>query len=107
MKRRKANYKFTSKKHPVRAIASTILGFIAVVTYVIAMVISTKQRGEVEPQMGIPTLLGFLYACVGLYFGIASRFEKEKFYLFCYIGMVLNTIAVAMSIFTIYLGVRG
>lgn len=105
--RRKANYKFTNKKHPVRAIAATILGTLAVATYIISIVLATKQRGTVGPQIGISTLLGFIYACVGLYLAIVSRMEKEKFYLFCYVGMVLNAIAIATGILTIYLGFKG
>lgn len=105
MKKRE-NYKFTNKKHPVRAVASTILGVIALTAYVIAIVMTYRNQGNAEPQLGISGLLGLIYACIGLYLGIVSRMEKDKFYLFCYIGMVLNVLVLAIAGFTLYLGIR-
>lgn len=104
MKRRE-NYKFTNKKHPVRAVASTILGVLAITAYVMAIIFSYKEQGNAAPQLGISALLGLLYACVGLYLGIASRFEKEKFYLFCYLGIAFNAIAIGIAAVTLYFGI--
>lgn len=105
--RKRRGYKFTNKKHPTRAVTSTALGVIALVAYIVSIVLATKGRGVVGNQIGLSTLLGFLYACIGLYLAIASRFEKEKYYLFCYVGMAVNFLVIVMAIVTLYLGIRA
>ena len=86
---------------------STILGIISLTAFVVSVYIAFVGKGTIGAQIGIVGVLSFIYAIVGLYLGIVSRFEKEKFYFFCYIGMVLNTLSLAASVVTIYLGVRG
>lgn len=98
-------YKFTNKKHPLRAIMSSSLGVISLAAYIFAILRSFYGRGEIGAEMGIVGLLGLIYACVGLYLGIVSRFEKEKFYLFCYLGIGLNLLTLVLAVVVLYLGI--
>lgn len=105
--KKKKGYKFTNRKHPIRAIISSVLGFLSLFAYVFSILMAYRGRGDVGPQYGIAGLLALLYAGIGFYLGIASRFEKEKFYFFSYVGIVLNFVALLFAGFTIYLGLRG
>ncbi|MDD3369428.1 MAG: DUF6142 family protein [Lachnospiraceae bacterium] len=101
----KKNYIFTNKKHSEKSIMSTILGLIAVISPVVAVFFSFEVAGEARFQYGLAVFFSMLFALAGLVLGIMSRMEKDKFYLFSYVGIILNVLALAEVSIILYAGV--
>ena len=102
---RRPGYMFTNKSHPERGIFSTALGLLAVVSTVLAVYLSFRGRGEANPRYGLAVLFSLLFSLAGLVLGILSHMEKDKFYLFPRIGIVLNGLEIILAAFILYAGV--
>lgn len=103
----KANYIFTNKKHSKRGIMSTILGIISMISIIAAIYITFLQKGVAAFNYGIAVLLSALFALAGLWLGVRARMEKDRFYIFAYVGIAFNLITVAAVGFILYAGVCG
>lgn len=101
---KKNSYMFTSKQHTQKGIMSTILGVIALVTLAYTVVMSYYKAGDVPIQYGAAALLVMIFAFVGIILGLISKTERDKFYLFAYIGIALNVLALAVISVILYAG---
>jgi multisubunit Na+/H+ antiporter MnhB subunit len=97
---RKKNYIFTNKKHSNRAIMSTILGGISLVSLGIVTYLSYSQGG------GVTGALATIYSLIGLILGILTLREKDIYRIFPVLGTVLNVVALGGVSFLLYLGSR-
>lgn len=100
----KKNYIFTNKEHPKKAIMSTILGVLSVGSLILAAYLSYMDKGAENARYGSACLLALIFAFVGVTLGVLGRMEKDKFYLFCYVGMALNLAAIGMVSLILYAG---
>lgn len=98
------NYIFTNKEHPKKAIMSTILGVLSVGSLVLAAYLSYTEKGAENMRYGSACFLALIFAFVGVILGVLSRMEKDKFYLFSYIGIALNLLAIGMVSLILYAG---
>lgn len=103
----KKNYMFTNKSHPERGIMSTILGILSDVAIGLAVFSSFRMQGNANARLACTIMLAMIFGIAGLTLGILSRLEKDRFYLFPNLGILLNTIAVAATAFILYIGVFG
>lgn len=101
---KKSSYMFTNKEHSQKGIMSTILGVISLATLVYAVYMSYRRVGEVPVQYGAAVMLVMIFAFVGIGLGLVSRTERDKFYLFTYLGIVLNVLALAVISVILYAG---
>lgn len=101
---RKNGYIFTNKSYSKKSIMSTILGLIAVASLVVAAYLSYLGKGAQNPRYGSACVLAMIFAFVGEGLGVAARMEKDRFYLFARIGIVLNLIAIALISVILYAG---
>lgn len=101
---KKNSYMFTSKRHTQKGIMSTILGVISLVTLAYTVVMSYFRAGNVPRQYGVAAMLVMVYAFVGIVLGVVSKTEKDKFYLFAYLGIALNVLALAAISVILYAG---
>lgn len=101
---KKNSYMFTSKQHTQKGIMSTILGVIALATLAYTVVMSYYKAGDVPIQYGAAALLVMIFAFVGIILGLISKTERDKFYLFAYIGIALNVLALAVISMILYAG---
>ncbi len=101
------NYMFTNKSHPQRGIMSTILGILSDGAIGLAVFSAFKAGGAADARMACTVMLALLFAIAGLVLGILSRIEKDKFYFFPNVGILLNGIAVIAVAFILYIGVFG
>ena len=101
---KKNSYMFTSKQHTQKGIMSTILGVISLVTLAYAIVMSYFKSGNVPIQYGAAVLLVMVFAFVGVTLGVISKTERDKFYLFTYLGIVLNVLALVAISVILYAG---
>ncbi len=100
----KKNYIFTNKKYSEKSIMSTILGLISVGSLLLAIYRTFLADGEAMVGYGLTALLALLFSVAGLVLGIMAKIEKDKFYLFAYIGMGTNILALLSIAGMVYLG---
>jgi len=106
-RRKKGGYIFTNKNYPNKGIMSTILGVISICSIVLAVYLTFRLNGEAVLRYGASLFLTTIFSMIGLGIGVASRMEKDKYYLFSYIGIVTNFLAIVAISFILYAGAYG
>lgn len=101
---KKNSYMFTNKQHTQKGIMSTILGVISLATLGYAIVMSYLKSGDIPRQYGTAAMLVMFFAFAGVALGVVSKTERDKFYLFTYLGIVLNVLALAVISVILYAG---
>ena len=100
-------YIFTNKKESKKGIMSAVLGIIALVSLFFAVYETFRNQGQALVKYGVAALFALLFALAGIVLGIMSKMEEARFYLFSYLGIILNLLAIAGIGFIIYAGVYG
>lgn len=98
------NYIFTNKKHSPKSIMSTVLGVIATASLLLAAYLSYAIKGAENMRYGTACFLAMLFAFVGLTLGVLGRMEKDRFYFFSYVGILLNVTAIGLVSLILYAG---
>lgn len=101
---KKNSYMFTNKQHTRKGIMSTILGVISLATLGYAIVMSYLKSGDIPIQYGAAAMLVMFFAFAGVALGVISKTERDKFYLFTYLGIILNVLALAVISVILYAG---
>lgn len=83
---------------------STILGVISLATLAYAIIMSYLKAGNIPRQYGAAALLVMIFAFVGIVLGVFSKTERDKFYLFTYIGIALNVLVLIVISVILYAG---
>lgn len=104
---RRRSYMFTNKSHSDNGKISAALGVISFISLCIIIYTSYRQEGSMNPKLGAASVFALLYAIGGEVLGIMARLEKDKFYIFPNIGLILNTVVIVSVGFLLYLGVSG
>lgn len=86
---------------------STILGTISVAGIVLVVFLTFQAGGVATRQYGTTLLLCMIFAFIGMILGILSKFEKDMFYFFSYLGIFLNLLALAGISVILYAGAYG
>ena len=105
--KRRSNYKFTNKKHPVKAVSSTILGCVSLFGILGAIYLSFLQRGDTKPGYGLTGLLSVAFCVTGLVLGILSFRERDSFYVLSWVGSILNGLILIIVALLFILGLQG
>lgn len=100
-------YIFTNKKESKKGIMSAVLGLIALASLFFAVYETFRNQGQALVKYGVAALFALLFALAGIVLGIMSKMEEDRFYLFSYLGIILNLLAIAGIGFIIYAGVYG
>lgn len=90
---RRPNYIFTNKKHSDKAVMSTILGVISVLSLGAVLYLSSVQKGEAPAGYGVTGFLVAVFSLTGLILGIVTAVEKDRYKLFPCLGILFNLIA--------------
>ena len=83
---------------------ATIRGIISIATLIYTVLMSYRQDGEVPRQYGAAAMLVMVFAFVGIILGVISRMERDKYYLFSYLGIALNVLVLAAISIILYAG---
>ena len=83
---------------------STVLGVLSVASLILAEYLSYMDKGAENMRYGCACFLAMLFAFAGVVLGVFGRMEKDKFYLFSYVGIVLNLLAIGMVSMILYAG---
>ena len=84
MKTEKHGYKFTNKHNTRGGIIAKVLA--AIILLCTGIYISYTDKGEAGIQVGMLGALSFLVSGIGLINGLLSFREKERFYVFSFVG---------------------
>ena len=103
---RKKNYIFTNKKHSDKAIMSTILGVISLVSLGIVTYLSYSQGGVMHGGYGVTGVLATVYSLIGLILGVLTLRDKDIYRFFPVLGTILIVISLGGISFLLYLGSR-
>ena len=105
--KRRANYKFTNKKHPAKAISSTILGCVSLFGIIAAIYLSFLQRGDTKPGYGLTGLLAVIFSVTGVVLGVLSFRERDSFYVLSWVGTILNALILIIVALLFVVGLQG
>lgn len=100
----KNSYMFTNKSHSDRGIMATILGIISLATLAYTLVMSYRNAGNIPSQYGAAALLVTIFAFIGVALGLYSKTERDKYYFFSYLGIILNVVALLVVSAVLYAG---
>lgn len=101
---KKSSFMFTNKEHTLKGIMATILGVISLASLVYIILDSYAKAGNVPLQYGAVAFLTMIFAFVGIVLGVMSKSERDKFYFFSYLGIVLNVLVLATLSVILYAG---
>lgn len=101
---RKKNYIFTNKKHSDKAVMSTILGIISLISMGIVTYLSYCQGGVIHGGYGVAGLLAAIYSLIGLILGIVTLRDRDIYRLFPVLGTIFNFMVLAGISFLLYIG---
>ena len=99
-------YIFTNKKHSDKAIMSTILGMISLVSLGIVTYLSYSRGGVMHGGYGVTGVLATIYSLIGLILGVLTLRDKDIYRFFPVLGTILNVISLGGISFLLYLGSR-
>lgn len=102
-----AKYIFTDKKYSPKSIMSTVLGLISDGALAYAIYSTYKNAGIATQRLGSSGTIILLMSTIGVVLGVVSKSEQDNFYLFSYIGLILNVIALLMVSMILYAGAYG
>ncbi len=97
-------YIFTDKRETRKGIMSTVFGLLSLFSVVYSVYQTFLNQGEALVKYGVAVLLSLIFALVGIVLGILSRMEQDQFYVFSWIGIVLNALTILAVAFLVYAG---
>ncbi|MBR1931856.1 MAG: hypothetical protein IJ833_10380 [Lachnospiraceae bacterium] len=98
------SYMFTNKKHSQKAIMSTILGMISILSLAIVIFLSYRSGGVALTGYGVTGFLATIFSIVGLGLGIAAIRDKIYYRFFPWLGFLLNLLVLGCISFLLYFG---
>lgn len=98
-------YIFTNKKHSEKAIMSTILGIISLVSIGAAVFLTYQRGGDSLAGYGVAGIFAAVFSLIGLALGIDAVRRKDSYRLFPFLGLGFNLLALAGIGFILYVGV--
>lgn len=100
-------YIFTDKRESKKGVMSTALGLIALVSVAAAVYATYRNQGQAMIRYGMAVLFALLFSLVGIVLGVMAKWEKDRFHVFSWLGIVLNLLVIAGISFILYAGVYG
>lgn len=107
MKTKKHGYKFTNKHNTRGGLIATILGVAAIILLCIGIYISYANKGNAGIQVGMLGALSFIISGIGLINGLLSFKEKDRFYVFSFVGCGISGTVWLITVLIIGYGVMA
>ena len=82
------HYIFTDKRESKKGILSAMLGAMSLISVFLTVYFTWQNHGTAYVRYGVVTLLCLIFSAAG----IMAKLEEDKFYLFAWIGIVLNAL---------------
>lgn len=97
-------YMFSSKKHSIMGLISTVLGIISAVMLGAILYLSFQRAGNAGVFVGIIGFISIMTTIWGLIIGIRSFFEEDMYYLTSKLGTGINTLVILAWVYIIIIG---
>ena len=91
-KKEKEMIHFSVRRHTKTGIASTILGGVVILGFLVLSIVSSTARGNAGMLLGVFGILLFGISIFGFYLAYKAFKKKDIFYRYPIIGAVLNGI---------------
>ncbi len=105
MNKRKRKIIYSNKEHTKKGIFSTVLAALSFIFLILMIIISYLRRGEIGGSFGATAVLCTVFSAVGIILGAMGKSEKEKFYLFSYVGIIWNVVDLLIVSSILYAGI--
>ena len=86
------HYILTDKRESKKGILSAMLGAMSLISVFLTVYFTWQNHGTAYVRYGVVALLCLIFSAAGLVLGIMAKLEEDKFYLFAWIGIVLNAL---------------
>lgn len=86
---------------------SSVLGLISDGALAYAIYSTYKNAGVATERLGSSGAIILLMSTIGVVLGVVSKSEPDNFYLFSYIGIILNVLALLTVSMVLYAGAYG
>ena len=97
-------YKFSDKSPTLGGTISTVMGVVALLTFLWGIFIAFKADGYAGAEVGTYALIAFLLSLIGTVIGLISFKEQDKFYLLSKIGSLVCGILLVTMIAVFLMG---
>lgn len=97
-------YIYTNKKHSYSGIMASSLGVIDLITIFCCIRATYKAGGVATEKYAATLILALAFSFIGIILGLAGKSESDRFYLFAYLGLILNGIAIIAISAVLYAG---
>lgn len=104
MKNKNKGYKFTNRRHPKKAIVSTIFGSMSLFFLILITILSYRSGGNVPTGYAFTGLFALAFSVIGMYLGVVAVKEFDRFKVFAWIGIVLNGLTLGLISLILYMG---
>lgn len=107
---KKITLRLNNKKQSGFGISSFLLGVLASVLFITAVLVSAFANRELQiivVAIGIMGILGTLVSILGIIYGCIGESAKDKFKTYAHIGIAVNIIMLALHGFVFYNGYFG
>jgi tellurite resistance protein TehA-like permease len=93
---------FTRKQNANTGIMSTILGIIAILTLVLLVYLSFRQKGIIPERYAATMLLATTFSIIGVLLGVIGILQRERYRFFPLLGLSLNGIALVATALIVF-----
>ena len=83
---------------------STILGVISLASLAAVIFLSYLKDGNAPAGYGVTGILITVFSVTGLILGIVTSREKDRYHLFCWLGIIFNLLALGGISLVLYMG---
>ncbi|MBQ4284048.1 MAG: hypothetical protein IJB96_08995 [Lachnospira sp.] len=97
-------YKFSDKSPTLGGTISTIMGVVALLTFIWGVFVAFQAKGYAGVEVGTYAIIAFLLSLLGLIIGLISFKEDDKFYLLSKVGSLLCGILLVLMVSIFLMG---
>lgn len=100
----KHRYKFSTKKHSVGGVISSIMFVVALALFIWAVSVSFQAQGKGGSVVGEIAFTSFAVSVFGCIIGLLSYKETDRYYTFSFIGALFNGILMVIMFMLFVVG---
>lgn len=97
-------YKFSDKSQTLGGTISTLMGLLALASFMYGVYISFMAKGEAGLKVGSLALLSLMLSAIGTVIGLISFKEDDKFYTLSRVGALLCGILTVFMVSVFLMG---
>ena len=105
VKEKKSSLRFSGKAHSKKGILSAFIAGVSWIVFLVLCVYSTIQEGQAELVVGAVGMLDAGLALLGAFLAMKGLQEREVYYIFPTVGILLNGVLFVIYFSLYFMGV--